>query len=89
MTILGVMLLLVLALRFWRSAVGMDRFTLISVAMGVAVVGISYHKIRSELDQLTQAVTAKRLSALYLAANSMAIFGYGICMMALSLAHYR
>jgi hypothetical protein len=83
------MLLLVVALRFWRSAVGTDRFTLFSVAIGVAVLGISHYKSRRALDQLTEALTVKHLSALYLAANLMAISGYGICEMALSLAHYR
>jgi hypothetical protein len=87
---LAAMLLLMVAVQFSRSSIeGMNRLGLVSIALGIAVIGIAYCQLRRGLNQLDGTASDKALSKLCLAANSMAIFGYGICIGALTLIRNR
>ena len=81
--ILGIMTLLIAALEFWRATDGFQRFFLVPVGMGIAVIGLSYYDHRRELNQLDGKVDDKVLSKLHRTGNSMAFFGYAICEFAL------
>jgi hypothetical protein len=84
----GIMVLLVVALQFSRSAAGsLDRLFLGTVTLGVAVIAVSYYQHRRGLNQLYGKIDDRALSGLCRAANSMACFGYSTCMMALMLVH--
>jgi hypothetical protein len=82
--LLGAMLLLMIGVQF-SQARGIDWLRLSSITIGGAVVGAAYSQLRRGLNQLNGTTSDKALSKLCLAANSMAIFGYGICMGALTL----
>jgi len=87
---LAAMSLLIVAVQFSRSSMGgANRLGLVSIALGIAVIGIAYYQLRRGLNQLDGTASDKALSKLCLAANSMAIFGYGICIGALTLIHNR
>jgi predicted transporter len=78
--------LLIVAAQFSRSSMGeVSRLGLVLIALGIAVIGIAYYQLRRWLNQLDETTSDKALSKLCLAANSMAIFGYGICIGALTL----
>jgi hypothetical protein len=80
--ILGAILLLMLGV---HSSRGIDWLGLSSITIGGAVLGAAYYQLRRVLNQLNGTTSDKALSKLCLAANSMAIFGYGICIGALAL----
>jgi len=83
---LAAMLILIVAVQFSRSSIGgVSRLGLVSIALGITVIGIAYYQLRRGLNQLDGTASDKALSRLCLAANSMAIFGYGICIGALTL----
>jgi hypothetical protein len=50
---MGAMLLLIVAFQFSHSKQGLNRLGLASIALGIAVIGISYYQHRRELNQLT------------------------------------
>jgi hypothetical protein len=85
--ILGVMALMMVALQFWRATDGFQRFALVPVGLGIVVIGLSYYRVRRVLGQLDGEIDGVALARLLVASNSMAMFGYGICI--LSLGHYR
>jgi hypothetical protein len=68
--ILAAMLLLLIAVQFSRSSMGgVSRLGLGSIALGVAVIGISYYQHRRELNLLSGTISDKALSKLCHAAN--------------------
>jgi len=85
--VIGTILLLIVALQYSRSTEGLSRLALVGITSGVAVIGLSYYKIRGGLNQLDGKISDRPLSGLYLASNMMAIFGYLICIMA-TLVHH-
>ena len=84
--ILGVILLLIVCVQLSR---GTDWLGLSAIALGIAAVAAAYFQLRRELNQLNETTSDKALSKLCLAANAMAIFGYGICVTALTLIHHH
>jgi hypothetical protein len=84
--ILGAVLLLMVGVHFSR---GIDWLGLSSITLGCGAVGAAYFQIRRGLNQLRGAMSDTALSKLCLAANSMAIFGYGICIVALGLIRWH
>jgi hypothetical protein len=82
--IMGSILLLMVGVRFSR---GIEWWGLSSIALGGAVVGAAYYQLRRGLESIDGTTSDKTLSKLCLAANSMAIFGYGICIGALAMTH--
>ncbi len=87
---IGIALLTIVGLQFWRSAGGgLELLELASITLGIAVVGLAYYKQRRALNQLDGTIDDKTLSGLCQAANSMAVFGYLICVMALTSLRHR
>jgi hypothetical protein len=85
----GAVLLYVLGLHLWRSTEQLDRLVLMAVALCVVAIGLFYYLNRRGLNQLDGRVDDKVLSGLCQTVNSMVIFGYLACMMALSLVHHH
>jgi hypothetical protein len=86
---LGAMLLVMVGLDFRHSAnETFDLIHLVAATLGIAVIGLSYYSFRRSLNQLQGKVDANVLSKLLIAANSMAIFGYLVCMMVMPLHHH-
>jgi uncharacterized membrane protein YidH (DUF202 family) len=85
--VIGIILLLIVALQYSRSTEGLSRLALAAITTGVAVIGLSYYKIRRGLNQLDGRISDTTLSSLYLASYLMAMFGYLICIMA-TLVHH-
>jgi len=83
---LGAILLLVVALQFSRHSSGTARLSLVAIAMGVGVIGLSYYKLRRELSRLEGKISDPALSTLCQTANTMAMFGYVICLSAFTVA---
>jgi hypothetical protein len=84
----GTMLLLVVALQFSRYPDEVNRLGLAAIALGIAVIGVAYYKLRREVNRLDGEISDKALSTFCKSANAMAMFGYSICMTALTLAHH-
>jgi hypothetical protein len=85
--ILGIIALMIVALQLWRTADGFQRFALVPVGLGIAVIGLAYYRIRRVLGQLDGEIDGVALAGLLVFSNAMAISGYVICI--LSLGHYR
>ena len=86
--VIGTILLLIVALQYSRSTEGLSRLALVGITSGVAVIGLSYYKIRRGLNQLDGKISDTTLSGLYLNSYLMACSGYLICSMALALVHH-
>ncbi len=87
--ITGIGALLVLALQLWRAADGFQRYCLLPVGLGIAVIGLEYYNHRRALNQLEGRIDDNVLSKMYHAGNSMAFFGYLACEMALVFSVHR
>ena len=85
--VIGTILLLIVALQYSRSTEGLSRLALVGITSGVAVIGLSYFKIRRGLNQLDGKISDTTLSGLYLASYMMAMSAFLICIMA-TLVHH-
>jgi hypothetical protein len=82
---IGTGLLIIVAARFSHSTESLNRLALASIILGIVVIGLSYYQNRRGLAQCEGKISDKDLSRLYRTASSMAMFGYAICMMALTI----
>jgi hypothetical protein len=86
---LAVMLLLIVAVQYWRSAdASFDRLFLSAAAVGIAAIGFSYLNFRRALNRIDGRIDEAVVYKLLVAANSIAIFGYTACMALLSVHHH-
>jgi len=85
---IGAILLLLVGLQYSRFPGEVSRLGLGAIVLGIAVIGLSYYSLRRGLNQLAGKISDKALSGLCHAGNAMAIFGYLICVMALSVARH-
>jgi hypothetical protein len=79
----GTMVLGIVALQFLRHSGSLERAAMVSIAIGIAVVGLSYYNFSRALNQLDGKAGDNVLSRLCHAANAMAMFGFVTCLMAL------
>ena len=82
----GAMLLSLIAMQFARYTDSVVRLALASIALGVLVIGVAFVQNRRALNGMDGNVGDKFLSRMYRTSTSMAMFGYSICMMALTIA---
>jgi hypothetical protein len=87
--ILGIILLLIVALKFNRAPAGLDRLDVGAMAIFVLLIGLAYFNQRRQLNRLAGKIDDRVLSGLCNTANSMATGGYLICIFALSLGHHH
>jgi hypothetical protein len=88
-TAIGVMLLIIVALQFSDSRLGIDRLDLGVITFGIAVIAVAYYKQRSAIDQMEGKISDSVVFRLCHAANAMACSGYLICIFAIGLVHHH
>ena len=81
---LGAMLLVVIALQYHRAPGDLGVFGLLSVVAPVIGVGFSYFAFRRVLNRLDGLIKEETVATLCSLANSMVMFGYLACLMALA-----
>jgi hypothetical protein len=86
--VVGAILLLIVALQYSRFPEEISRLGLAAIVLGIGVIGLSYYRLRRGLNQLAGKISDKALCGLCHAGNAMAMFGYLICVMALSVARH-
>jgi hypothetical protein len=80
----GAMLLGLIVLEYLRAPGDLGGYALIGVALPVIAVGSSYVAFRRILSRLDGSVKEETVAALCSAANSMVLFGYLACLLALA-----
>jgi len=83
------MLLIIVALQFSDSTLGIDRLDLSVITFGIAMIGLAYYKQRGALDQMEGKIGDSVVFRLCHTANAMACFGYLICIFAIGLVHHH
>jgi len=88
-TAVGAILLIIVAIQFLSSTLGIDRLGLGVITLGIVVVGIAYYKQHGALNEMGGKINDEVVLGLRHTANAMACSGYMICIFALGLVHHH
>ena len=88
-TTVGVMLLIIVALQFSDSTLGIDRLDLGVITFLIALIGLAYYKQRDAINRMDGKISDSVVFRLCHTANAMACSGYLICIFAIGLVHHH